>query len=1062
MGGGSTGAIRSATTTTIDASLGGFLSFNLIIGSQPWPNNCEMADSSTNEHVYLMASINGGISWDTINIYRAQSLYANWTPIFEPIPSWAFSSATIFRWIQFYSNGIGNDQWALDDVSVTCILPTDPPISFFSVSPTFTCYGIVDFTNKSVGLVDTSIFCYGDGTCDTLLGATNVQYTYTTSSIFNVTLTTINANGRHDTTINGAVNVSLGGGPPPFPCTPGTGSTCCNAGILNVTINGINHSSGNAASEGYADNSCTESTDLFAGTSEPISVTTGAVDMVRVWIDWNADTVFDKVTEQAFWSDSTNSHSGFVDVPPYPEMNTPLRMRVANAPYGLYANLPTCDTLNYGQYEDYTIIVRPNPSAPAANFYSHDTLTCDGKVSFFDLSNNVPTSWLWKFGDGNTDTAKNPDHTYQTPGKYTVTLIAFNGNGQDSLVRNLFIDFQQGTTPRTPKCIPNTLFANCLGYGIYRFQLFGESGVDVSSDCGDEGYVDFTCLVRDTLIEERGYGFKLKTNPSLPQDTWMWLDMDNDGEFEFDDELVVQITNEIDAQGTIKVPFREMDSLAYGIPLRLRVGSDFTGAGLHPCSNPSFGQFEDYTIVVERNTDPPIAAFGAENTTVCPGNPVQFIDSSLNVIKTWKWDMGDGTFSYHPEPNHYYTSPGVYPVTLRVCNDFGCDSITKLSYVNVNNKCAYNVGVEGEIRACEGELYDDGGPGANYTDSKDLYTILRAPCDHQGLTLKFTSFNFSSQDTLLLYDGDKLSDPRTFYTNSTSTPPDYIASGSAIGVRQKTNNFTNQAGFGAEWICDGGPCADFKFNPSLSDQCVEDYTYVNLSSLATTNSWNFGDGGTASSVHPSHSFTSAWDDSMYWVSLIVTNSMGADTLIKGLRRYKIDGGMRNTSDPKAIFIGHSPFGFVTFYDTSNYWINKWEWELGEGTKSRIKNPTHIYDSIGLYTVKLTVSNTVCEETIIRYQWVLINDGIEGMDANNFMTVYPNPTNGEMNLFVTLENRADITVRVISMFGQEVYQKRHRQTGQLNERISLDGLPKGIYFVRMETGEREMVQKIIVQ
>lgn len=50
-------------------------------------------------------------------------------------------------------------------------------------------------------------------------------------------------------------------------------------------------------------------------------------------------------------------------------------------------------------------------------------------VTFTDLSANVPTSWLWNFGDGQTSAEKNPTHIYTTAGSYAVTLTAANGAG---------------------------------------------------------------------------------------------------------------------------------------------------------------------------------------------------------------------------------------------------------------------------------------------------------------------------------------------------------------------------------------------------------------------------------------------------------------------------------------------------------------------------------------------------------------------------------------------------------------------------------------------------------
>ncbi|MDD4483801.1 MAG: PKD domain-containing protein [Methanoregula sp.] len=60
-------------------------------------------------------------------------------------------------------------------------------------------------------------------------------------------------------------------------------------------------------------------------------------------------------------------------------------------------------------------------------------------VQFTDTSAGSPTSWAWTFGDGNTSTAQNPQHTYAAPGLYTVTLNATNEYGSDTETKTDYI-----------------------------------------------------------------------------------------------------------------------------------------------------------------------------------------------------------------------------------------------------------------------------------------------------------------------------------------------------------------------------------------------------------------------------------------------------------------------------------------------------------------------------------------------------------------------------------------------------------------------------------------------
>ncbi len=60
-------------------------------------------------------------------------------------------------------------------------------------------------------------------------------------------------------------------------------------------------------------------------------------------------------------------------------------------------------------------------------------------VTFKDLSENLPTSWLWDFGDGTTSTSQNPSHKYSYAGNYTVSLNVTNPAGSNSTIKANYI-----------------------------------------------------------------------------------------------------------------------------------------------------------------------------------------------------------------------------------------------------------------------------------------------------------------------------------------------------------------------------------------------------------------------------------------------------------------------------------------------------------------------------------------------------------------------------------------------------------------------------------------------
>lgn len=74
----------------------------------------------------------------------------------------------------------------------------------------------------------------------------------------------------------------------------------------------------------------------------------------------------------------------------------------------------------------------PPGEAPVTAFLGSPTNgTAPLAVNFTDQSANDPTGWQWNFGDGETSTQKNPSHTYNSAGTYTVKLTASNSFGSD-------------------------------------------------------------------------------------------------------------------------------------------------------------------------------------------------------------------------------------------------------------------------------------------------------------------------------------------------------------------------------------------------------------------------------------------------------------------------------------------------------------------------------------------------------------------------------------------------------------------------------------------------------
>lgn len=82
-------------------------------------------------------------------------------------------------------------------------------------------------------------------------------------------------------------------------------------------------------------------------------------------------------------------------------------------------------------------------SGPDAEFSYSDV--CQNETAEFENETTIPTGvtieeYAWSFGDGNIDDAENPEHNYDAPGDYDVTLIVTSANGcKDTVIHTIHI-----------------------------------------------------------------------------------------------------------------------------------------------------------------------------------------------------------------------------------------------------------------------------------------------------------------------------------------------------------------------------------------------------------------------------------------------------------------------------------------------------------------------------------------------------------------------------------------------------------------------------------------------
>ena len=666
---------------------------------------------------------------------------------------------------------------------------TIPPTTNFTANPTNTCSGFVSFYDSSSGFPTSWNWAFGDGNFST---SQNPTHTYTSSGNYTVRLITCNAYGCDTLIYPNMITVNLS---PQLPiaasCTPATLTYCCGFGITNVTFNTINNTSGDGV-EGYSDFTCSQTT-VFAGQTYSLSIQTAAQSTQNygAWIDYNNDGVFSNTSERVFTATSVLNTSGNVVIPGGATLNTPLIMRVS-ADYDFSAAPLPCTDLDFGQAEDYTIIITQNSNPPVADFIAANTTSCTGTVCFTDLSTNIPTGWFWDFGDGNTSLQQNPCHTYAADGTYSISLTATNAFGSDNETTINYITVNTAGQVAPASCSPTTI-SYCCGYGItnVNFNTIINPTIDAV-----EGYQDFSCTYQTNISEGNVYPLTITTGVSNAQDTRVWIDFNNDGVFNNTNELVMDAPNSFNPTINYLVP----TGAILNTPLRMRVSSDVVGTAQNGCTNNDFGQTEDYGVVILLNTSPPVSNFSGTPTSTCT-DTIYFTDLSTGSPTSWTWYFGDGTTSNAQNPSHFYSLPNVYTVSLVVTNAFGQDSIAFPNYINTN--CPTTMPITGTVSNtnCSGTLYDSGGPTANYTDNTDGVFVIQ-PTGAVQIVLTFNSFDFENNwDFLTVYDGPSTASPIIGSFTGNMLPSQIVTSGGSVTIRQQSDPSINNSGFDLSWDC---------------------------------------------------------------------------------------------------------------------------------------------------------------------------------------------------------------------------------------------------------------------
>lgn len=240
------------------------------------------------------------------------------------------------------------------------------------------------------------------------------------------------------------------------------------------------------------------------------------------------------------------------------------------------------------------------------------------------------------------------------------------------------------------------------------------------------------------------------------------------------------------------------------------------------------------------------------------------------------------------------------------------------------------------------------------------------------------------------------------------------------------------------------PVSDFKYEQDTISPLKVVFTDDSKNAPDTWN-WDFGDGAVSILQNPEHIYA---DTGLYAVKLKVTNSSGADSMIR------IVHVKPNTAAPRSGFIYTLSGLNVFFKDTSANYPTSWNWDFGDGITSTDQNPWHAYASAGTYNVCLKASNATGEDSICKDVMITV----AGIESSEFVwNISPNPASDV--LFVHLPVQPGYRLSLINMLGQE-YIPEIKAAGEYLE-ADITSIEPGMYVVKVQSDQAVLSRPVLI-
>ena len=623
---------------------------------------------------------------------------------------------------------------------------------------------------------------------------------------------------------------------------------------------------------------------------------------------------------------------------------------------------------------------------PIARFsYKVDCANNKLKVLFKDESIEA-SSFQWNFGDGNSSSLQNPEHTYPSLGNYNIVLTASKGNCSYKTSQRVLLFKEQPDiqSSKTEVCkndsilfiaIPNKK-ENILKYEWNFGNGFLQSNDSIVYPFNQSGIYDVQLVITD---------INNCTDTVLKNDfTRIW---GATAGFQLSDSAIclkkpLRIQNTSFSDGTHPITQTQWN-MGNGVQFMSTdavIDYPFTAPGIYTIKQ----TVSDSKGCIDSTTAQfPVSVFNTKARIVadslsCPGAIMNFSNQTTgnSNLTTFTWNMGNGVALTTRNASFAYQNEGIYTVQLTATEPFGCIDSSTLR-VKINKPVA-SFSVPDSASICK--------PWEVHFTNNSLFSNKHTWSFGDGTV-------YPSLNPIYHYNV-----PGTYDVKLISESPggckDSVTQRLRLGRDTGSISYAPVTG-----------CAPLSISLKTKTDLPVNYT------------WDLGDGTIVNSNDSSYSHT--YNAGFFVPKVIIQDRIGCTGFILGNDTIKSLGSNPNFGADKTLICDSAWVQFVDSTFASDT-ITSYTWDFGDGSGSSLSNPAHFYNKPGSYTVQLKVNTqNNCSNTKIKSRFIQVIPSPQIQISGD--TSYCNPAT--VRLSIQHLNPDTSTIAWLWKVDQDVYTTR---------------------------------------